>query len=60
MLLTRENNQVNSELINIWNQKKKKMESEYQSIKEKLKNEFNNRFLAYRGQNVKKEISRKI
>ena len=32
------------------------MESEYQGIKEKIKNEYNNKFLAYRGQNIEKEI----
>lgn len=55
-LLMNENNQVNSEFLNIWIQFNKKMENEYQGLKDKLKNEFNNKFLVYRGQNVEKEV----
>lgn len=55
-VLVNENNQINSEFLNIWIQFNKKLENEYQGIKDKLKSEFNNRFLAYKGQNVEKEI----
>ena len=55
-LLVNENNQVNSEFINIWIQINKEIENEYQGIKEKLKKEFNNQFLVYKGQNVEKEV----
>ena len=55
-LLTNENNQVNSELLNMWIQFNKKIENEYQGITEKLKKEFNNKFLVYSGQNIEKEV----
>ena len=55
-VLFNENNQINSEFLNIVIQFNKKIETEYQGMKDKLKNEFNNRFLAYKGQNVEKEI----
>ena len=55
-VLTNENNQVNSELLNIWIQFNKKIENEYQGITEKLKKEFNNKFLVYSGQNIEKEV----
>lgn len=55
-LLTNENNQVNSELLDIWIQFNKKIENEYQGITDKLRKEFNNKFLVYRGQNIEKEV----
>ena len=55
-VLFNENNQINSEFLNIWIQFNKNLEDGYQGIKDKLKIEFNNRFLAYQGQNIEKEI----
>ena len=55
-VLRRENNQLNSEVLNLWLNYNKQLEEKYQGIKEKRKNEFNNLFLAYKGENVEKDI----
>ena len=55
-VLRRENNQLNSEVLNLWINYNKQLEEKYQGIKEKRKNEFNNLFLAYKGENVEKDI----
>ncbi len=55
-VLRRENNQLNSEILNLWLNYNKQLEEKYQGIKEKRKNEFNNLFLAYKGENVEKDI----
>ena len=55
-VLRRENNQLNSEVLNLWLNYNKQLEEKYKGIKEKRKNEFNNLFLAYKGENVEKDI----
>ena len=40
----------------MWLNYNKQLEEKYQGIKEKRKNEFNNLFLAYKGENVEKDI----
>ena len=55
-VLRRENNQLNSEVLNLWLNYNKQLEEKYQGIKEKRKNEFNNLFLTYKGENVEKDI----
>ena len=55
-VLRRENNQLNSEILNIWLNYNKQLEEKYQGMKEKRKNEFNNLFLTYKGENVEKGI----
>lgn len=55
-VLLKENNQVNSELLNICLQYNKELENKYQGIKEKRIKDFNNQFLSYSGNDVKKEI----
>ena len=55
-VLTKENNQINSEVIKMWVNFNKTLEQKYQGIKEKQKQFFNNQFITYKGQNVKKEI----
>ncbi len=55
-VLLKENNQVNSELLNICLQYNKELENKYQGIQEKRIKDFNNQFLSYRGNDVKKEI----
>ena len=55
-VLLKENNQVNSEVLNLWIKFNKELENKYQGIKEKQIKEFNNQFLSYSGNDVKKEI----
>ena len=55
-LLINKNNQLNSEVINIWINANKKLETKYQGIKEKQIYDFNDQFLPYGGQNVEKQI----
>ena len=55
-VLTKENNQINSEILNVWLNCNKTLEQQYQGAKEKQKQIFNNQFLTYKGQNVEKEI----
>lgn len=55
-VITNRNNQINSEVLNIWIDTNKKLEKQYQGVTEQQKRLFNNQFLAYRGKNVKKEI----
>lgn len=50
------NNDINSEIINIWLQQNKKLETGYQGQKEKEKNNFNNQFKAYKGTEVDKKL----
>ena len=55
-LLIKQNNQINSELLNMWIQFNKELENKYKGIKEKQIKEFNNQFLPYKGQFSEKEI----
>ncbi len=55
-LLIKKNNQLNSELINAWINYNSVVEEKYQGLKEKQKNIFNNQFLAYKGQDVEKQL----
>ena len=56
LVLRSKNNQLNSEILNLWLNYNKKLEDTFQGIKEKKKNEFNNLFLIYKGEDVEKEI----
>ena len=51
-----ENNEINSEILNMWLEKNKYLESKYQGVKERSIQDFNNLFLSYKGQNVEKNI----
>ncbi len=55
-VLISKNNQINSEILNLWLNFNKKLEKEYQGLKEKRKIEFNNQFLIYKGENIENEI----
>ena len=55
-LLLNENNQINSQIINLWLKINSELENKYQGIKEKQIKDFNNQFLSYNGNDVKKEI----
>ncbi|MBR0428216.1 MAG: hypothetical protein IJK18_08480 [Clostridia bacterium] len=55
-VLIKKNNQINSEVLKMWININKTLEQKYQGIKEKQKQIFNNQFITYKGQNVKKEI----
>lgn len=55
-VLRSKNNQLNSEILNLWLNYNKKLEDTFEGIKEKKKNEFNNLFLIYKGEDVEKEI----
>ena len=55
-VLLNKNNQINSELINIWVNINKVLESSYNDSEAKLKKEFNNQFLVYQGDKVEKNI----
>lgn len=54
--LTEANNQIYSEVINKWLEQNKKLESIYQGTKENEKQQFNNLFIGYKGDNVDKNI----
>ena len=55
-VLLNKNNQINSELINIWVNINKDLENSYNDNEAKLKKEFNNQFLVYQGDKVEKNI----
>ena len=55
-VLRSKNNQLNSEILNLWLNYNKKLEDIFEGIKEKKKKEFNNLFLIYKGEDVEKEI----
>ena len=50
------NNQIYSELINSWIEQNKKLENIYQGNNENEKQQFNNLFIGYKGDNVDKNI----
>lgn len=50
------NNQIYSEVINKWLEQNKKLEDIYQGNKENEKQQFNNLFMGYKGENVDKNI----
>ena len=50
------NNQIYSEVINKWLEQNKKLENIYQGNKESEKQQFNNLFMGYKGENVDKNI----
>ena len=50
------NNQIYSELINSWLEQNKKLENIYQGNNENEKQQFNNLFIGYKGDNVDKNI----
>ena len=55
-VLLNKNNQINSELINIWVNINKVLESSYNDSEAKQRKEFNNQFLVYQGDKVEKNI----
>lgn len=55
-LLLNENNQISSQIINLWLKFNTKLENKYQGIKEKQIKDFNNQFLSYSGNDLNKEI----
>ena len=54
--LEEEQGRINSEVISKWIEKNKKLEEEYETRKEREKNEFNNQFLLYQGTNIEKNM----
>ena len=54
--LTLVNNQIYSETINKWIEQNKKLENIYQGNKESEKQQFNNLFIGYKGDNVDKNV----
>lgn len=55
-VLLNKNNQINSEIIDLWVKLNKTLEDSYNGNKEKQKNTFNNQFLVYQGNKVEKQI----
>ena len=55
-VLSNKNNQVNSEIIDLWVKFNKGLEDNYNGNKEKQKKSFNNQFLIYQGNKVEKQI----